>query len=211
MDSEIIFPILNHASSLSILLPLCFCLLKLKTLNKELRVLFIYLIASAVTDLLGFIFISKNIKTYLLYDIFALVECSLLTLIFYKKFERRLTRITVLILYFIFLILFLKVFPKSVSAENIYLTYEAGLLIFFSVGYIIKVMIEMNVERMKEKYFNWITVGILIYFSAAFFPFLFKLYIVMRGLETYNDVYSFHWIGNIALNTFIAIGLWKKK
>ena len=95
--------------------------------------------------------------------------------------------------------------------SSILSTYEAALLIGLSGGYILKVMREINISRLKEAHFTWINVGVLLYFSMAILLFLFFSYIEKRGMKTYNSLYSLHWITNIGYNVLLATGIWKTK
>lgn len=214
MEIQTLFDIINHSSSISVILPLACGILKFKTLNTELRVLFLYIILSALAEGLGFIFIKNNIQTYLVNNIFTVVECTLLTYIYLKRFELKSTRIIIRFFNAIFYILAFYVLAlkgRYDLQDSVLSTYEAGFLIALASGYIIKVMREINISRLKEAHFTWINVGILIYFSMAILLFLFYSYIEKRGLKTYNNLYSLHWITNIGYNILLATGIWKIK
>lgn len=101
MEIQTLFDVLNHSSSISVILPLVCGILKFKTLNTELRVLFLYIILSALAEGLGFVFIKNNIQTYLVYNAFTVLECLLLTFIYFNRFELKNTRTII-----VFLILF---------------------------------------------------------------------------------------------------------
>lgn len=214
MSYQIFFDIINYISALSVVIPLVCSIIKFKTLNTELRVLFLYIILSAFAEGLGFIFIKNNIQTYLVNNLFTIVECSLLTYIYFKKFELKSTRTFVVFFNSVFLVLafyILVIREKYSMQDSVLSTYEAAFLIALSGGYIIKVMREINISRLKEVHFTWINVGILIYFSMAILLFLFYSYIEKRGLKTYNNLYSLHWLTNIGYNVLLATGIWKTK
>jgi hypothetical protein len=88
-------------------------------------------------------------------------------------------------------------------------TFEATIFIAVSVLYFLKLVREVNVPALKDFYFAWINSAVLIYFSMAFFLFLFDLYIVNHSLQTFNNLYSLHWLVNIAYNILLALGVWK--
>ena len=214
MEIQTLFDVLNHSSSISVILPLVCSILKFKTLNTELRVLFLYLILSALAEGLGFVFIKNNIQTYLVYNAFTVLECLLLTFIYFNRFELKSTRTIIVFFNSIFLVLafyILVIRGKYSMQDSVLSTYEAAFLIALSGGYIIKVMREINISRLKEVHFTWINVGILIYFSMAILLFLFYSYIEKRGLKTYNNLYSLHWLTNIGYNVLLATGIWKTK
>lgn len=214
MEIQTLFDVLNHSSSISVILPLVCGILKFKTLNTELRVLFLYIILSALAEGLGFVFIKNNIQTYLVYNAFTVLECLLLTFIYFNRFELKNTRTIIVFFNLIFLLLAFYVLimkGKYNMQDSVLSTYEAAFLIALSGGYIIKVMREINISRLKEVHFTWINVGILIYFSMAILLFLFYSYIEKRGIKTYNNLYSLHWLTNIGYNVLLATGIWKTK
>ncbi len=211
---DLLFKILKHTSSLSAAIPLICCFIRFKTFNKELKVLFVYIIVSVFTEIVSFIFTQNNIRTYLISLLFTLTEGSILMYIYFKRYDFKQSRVIISVLYFVFLLLTFYLLYMNIkfhTQSSILSTYEAALLIGLSGGYILKVMKEINTSRLKEVHFTWINVGVLLYFSMAILLFLFFSYIEKRGIKTYNNLYSLHWITNIGYNILLAIGIWKIK
>lgn len=205
---------MRHSSALIVLLPLCCCLINIKTLNATIRVLFIYICFSVLADLLGFIFMHNKVQTHLLYNTFTVIECSLLVLIYYLNFEDNRTRNLMKIFYTLFVLLAITILfigGKYNRQENVLSSYEAVFLVFLSVAYFYKLMLELNIPKLREFYFTWINTGILIYFSTGFILFLFKEYIEQRGIKTYYLLYSLHWLSHIAYNILLTVGIWKTR
>jgi hypothetical protein len=212
MDIQILFNIINHTSSLSVAIPLTCCILKIKALNSELRVLFAYIIVSVATEITSFIFIRNNIHTYLVNHLFTISECTFITLIYFYRYETKGIRANIVIFYVLFLALsFVILILKDGydGPDNVLSTYEATFFIILSGSYVYKIMKEVKITKLKEFYFYWINSAILLYFSMAFFLFLFNIYIAKRGLKTYNNLYTLHWIINVAYNVLLAKGICK--
>ncbi len=207
-----LFDILKHTSGISVLIPLVCCLIRFKALNSILRVLFVYLLVSVLADMLGLIFMRHNIKTYLIFHSFTVVECSLLVFIYLTQFEQRLTRniIKISFSFFLLMAIVILVINKGYNRQDSILSsYESIFLILLSIGYFYKVMKELNIPKLNEFYFAWINTGVLIYFITGFLLFLFNGYIEKRGLKTHNTLYSLHWLSNIAYNILLSLGIWK--
>lgn len=212
MDSQVTFDIINHTSSLSIGIPLFCCILRFKALNTELRVLFVYILISALTEVIGYIQIRSNNHTYLTYHLFTVLECSILTYIYYFRYAAAKTRMAIAAFYFCFLILAFVILIVNTGYDdqsNILSTYEAAFLIALSGGYFLKIVRDFNIPDLNKFYFSWINTGVLIYFSMAFLLFLFEGYIEKRGLKTYNNLFTLHWLTNIGYNSLLGLGIWK--
>jgi hypothetical protein len=200
----------------SVALPFICCLIKLKTLNLTLRVLFIYVIVAAVTELLSFqLAATNNIGPYnAVQNTFTLLECLLLGLIYYLEFKQPLSRRIILLLILVYLaiafwaLLYVKSFTQP---NNIISTLESCLMIGLAISFFYKVNSELNIPRLKEYYFFWLNSAVLIYFSTSFFLFLFDGYLSKYGFKSFYLLYGVHELTNIACNILFAIGIWKTK
>lgn len=210
-----LYQILIYSSLGSLLLPLIFCLIKLKTLNPTLRVLFVYLLASATTEVLSFALSGKSSKPYyILQNTFTILECCLLICIYYKEFSSNTSKRIVLFLGAIFIliacILFLLV-KAYADPDNILCTLESCLMIALSISFFYKVHKELNIPRLTQHYFIHLNSGIIIYFSTSLILFLFLDYFDHCSKAEFQRLWSLHLIANITCNVFFAIGVWKQK
>jgi hypothetical protein len=209
-----IYTFFKYASILSVLIPFIACCIRFKTLNKELRVLFLYIFLSLITELIVVIFRSRWPHTYLLYNCFTILELSLLSYIYLLRFEEKTARRIIRGLYFLFLglVFILLVVIGGYDQRNTLLsTYEAALFIGISYAYFIKITKDASIPNLTQYYFAWINAGVLVYFCMAFLIFLFQAYIERRGFQTFNKLYLLNWIINITYNLFLATGVWKFK
>jgi hypothetical protein len=200
----------------SVTIPFTSCLIKLKTLNQTLRVLFIYVMVAAATELLSLqLAVTKNVSAYhAVQNSFTLLECLLLGFIYYMEFKQRLSRRIILLLLLAYLVvafwtlLYITGFSQP---NNIISTLESCLMIGLATSFFYKVNSELNIPRLKEYYFFWLNSAVLIYFSTSFFLFLFDEYLSKYGFKSFYLLYGVHELTNIACNILFAIGIWKTK
>jgi len=167
-----------------------------------------------LADLLGFLFMQNKVQTHIIYNSFTVIECSFLVMIYYLNFEEKRMRNFLKIFYVIFILLAIHILiikGKFSWQENFLSSYEAIFLMFLSIAYFHKLLLELNIPKLNEYYFFWINTGILIYFSTGFILFLFKGYIEQRGIKTYNLLYSLHWLSYMVYNIILSLGIWKMK
>jgi hypothetical protein len=200
----------------SVSVPFVCCLIKLRTLNRTLRVLFIYVMVAAATELLSLhLAVTKNVSAYnAVQNSFTLLECTLLSFIYYLEFKRLLSRRIILILLLAYLVIaFCALFYVTgfTQPNNIISTLESCLMIGLATSFFYKVNSELNIPRLKEYYFFWLNSAVLIYFSTSFFLFLFDEYLSKYGFKSFYLLYGVHELTNIACNILFAIGIWKTK
>lgn len=208
------FNIIKYVSALSILIPFIFCIIKYKTLNKVLRVLFLYVIASAFTEGIGFYLLINNIHTYRVQNLFTLIECTFITYIYYIKFERINAKrvITIFYLFYAILSYYLLVVKQGYNKQdNILNTMESAFFMALAYSYFYNLTRELDISKLTEYYFTWLNSAFLIYFSSGFVMFLFKEYIENLHLQYFYLVYCLYLIASIAYNIILSIGIWKIK
>jgi hypothetical protein len=213
MITDRFYEVVSLVSLISLIAPLSISLIKIKTLNATLRVLLIYFFISVIAEILSRY---ENDKNLMLYDAtqntFTILECFCFSIIFYLQFTSRSGRTVVQILLILYLLLAMVIF-WSISSFFVYnntiLVIESLMMIVFSVSFFYKVYSEQNIQALHNYFFFWINSGILIYFSASFFIFLFDGYLTKLDPSYFSLLHSIHQIANIATNSLFAIGIWK--
>jgi hypothetical protein len=198
----------------SLAIPLICSLIRFRTLNNELRVLFLYIVVSSVTEVISLQLALNQLQNYVVQNLFTVVECSLLMYIYFLRFEGILTRRLILVLYSVFIIvafIFMILLGGLSRADNLISACESCLFIALSWSYFYKLMQEKNIERLNQFYFAWINAAILIYFSMTFFVFLFNKVIGSLDNSLYRLIYTLHLFTNISFNILLGIGIWKIK
>lgn len=209
MTSGLLVYILKYGSIASVLLPLICSIMRFRVIKPFLQGLILYLLISIVTEIIAAWRGFTGQNTYLLYNIYTILECSCLSYLFWRKYNSQLVRLLVGLFFMPFLAIAFFSFVVSglhSSADNIVSTYSAVYLVTLACIYFYRGSDE-NLERLTDDYFFWISTAVMLYFSVAVLFFLFNDYIEKRGIRT--AYYGFRWIINIATNILFTIGIWK--
>lgn len=215
MNIDIIYTALFYLSFASLLIPLAFGILKFKTLNLAFRVLFFYLLISAITEALSYLLTNRHLDAYFaVQNTFVLVEFLLLAIIYYLEFTSKLIRRIILFTSIIYLGITLKVLFESnnyLVDQSILSVIEASIMMVFAVYFFYKIQAEMIIPRLTNHPPFWINCAILIYFASAIILFIFDDYIIKCSLVEFQKLWSLHLISNIAYNVLFAIAIWKTR
>jgi uncharacterized membrane protein len=133
---------------------------------------------------------------------------TLLLLFFYQKLISNKRAFISLMLSIFCTVLIFELLTTNPFYEfsTITLTIRCLIFITLSLLYFYKIYtVEEDIFKKKAAEF-WYNVGILIYFSLAFFPF-FLATEIMKGWSDY-PIWYVHNIGNILKNIIFALGLW---
>lgn len=206
--------IISHLAALSTLVPLAFCIKKLKSLNYELGLLLVYISVVIITDIICWILVNQRQQTHVVYNLFTVIECSLFVQLFIRQYHQKKTKYAITFFYLFFLVIsfFVFVVQKGFNKrDSVINSYSSIFLIALAIGYFYKLMNELDVPNLNEYYFTWINTGVLIYFSSTFILFLFIGFIQHIDIKMYNFFYSFNWIATISFNILLSKGISKIK
>lgn len=213
MDVGLPFILLKYTAAITVIIPLSFCLRFFKTLNFVLRVLFLYLVLSMITDAEAYVMGLNNRHNYFLRNWFTMAELGLLTLIYYKIISgpgRALLIGGAVVVGLLALFRFVYLGGWH-QADNVINTSESWFMILTSGLYFLSVLRGADEYNPAGAWFLWLNAAFLMYFSMAFFLFLFTGYLERCGLQRYYYLYSLHFISNIAFNILLSIGIWKQR
>jgi hypothetical protein len=212
---DAIYAVLKYVSFFSILIPLGLCVAKIKTLNKTLRVLFVYFIFSGLADLLSNIFSGSCIACcYATENIFTVVQFCAFAYVYYLEFEepRAKTAIKYLaVSYLVFSAFILVVMGGLFQASSIITVVEGSIMMILTFFFLYGVLKEMNIPRLNDDSFIWLSFAIMIYFSIALVLFFADDYLHHCPKETFKMLWSLHLIANIAFNVLAGVSIWKRK
>lgn len=214
MQASSIYSVIKYSSALSIIIPLIACLIKFKTFNVELKVLFFYIIVASIIEGVGFYLWKKNIETYIVQNVFTFFEFTLILTIYYLLFERRIIRLFIFLCYLVFVFTYVYVMfisGKFSQQDNILNTFEATTFMILAYYYFYKVISELQITNLSAYYFTWINTAFLIYFSAGFVMFLFNEYIENLHLQWFYLIYCLYLVTSLGCNLILTIGIWKIK
>lgn len=209
-----VFDFVTGISICSVTVPLICCIIRFSTLNRELRVLFIYILISVLVEFTSVVLRTNGISNIVIQNLYTVIECTLITYIYILRFDTKNVRLIIKSIYVIFALLALVIFGMVGNInkfDNLVSTYESCFFIVLSWAYFYKVIQEKNIAKLNQFYFAWINSAMLIYFSMAFFSFLFNKFSGQLEMSLYQLVYAPHLITNISYNILLGIGIWKIK
>lgn len=146
-------------------------------------------------------------RNYIYIFLYVLLETLLLLYLFHKLLKRR----SILILSMLFLFLITLIF-EFIIKNPLYELFTFSLTIRCLIFIILSLIYFHQVYNKEADIFKaeapqfWYNVGILIYFSLAFFPFLLATELLKEMFD--YTLWQVHNIGNIMKNIIFAIGLW---
>lgn len=203
-----------YASIASVLAPLSIGAFKFKTLSYALRVLFVYIIISALTETICLLSMRSSKTVNIIQNIFTLLECVIFLYIFLLEFKARKLQLIITILiptYTVIGVIFLSI-NGFFEPNNIITTAESCLMMFFSVLFFGNLNDNIKTDKPKDYSFFWVNTAILMYFATSFSLFLFSKQLANKASpEGFMYFHSFQRIINIGYNSMLAIALWKSK
>lgn len=202
-------------SMVSILIPLLiFTFSYNKTFNKPLKVLFIYLVCSFTVDLLS-LFVRYEHSNFFLLNSFTYLEFVFILYIFYLEWNTRkffLRAIIVLLFYTAFFVISTISIGTLNRANNFATALEPLILVFLSIYYFFNLLNRLDLPKLNEYYFFWINTAFLIFFSVAFFVYIFAEQITTH---TSSDIVRKLWylqnVFHIIYNCILSVGISKWK
>ncbi len=174
-------------------------------INKQSKIIILFLSFSFFAEFMMYLLIHYNISTYLLINIFAIIQYLTFILFFYTllKFNKYIS------IFLICIPLFLGL--KNVAEYTIKLDAQlfsilSLIIILFSVSSLLNLIKNpKNISILEEPDF-WSTTGLLFYFSVNIFNFSFIEFIVK---DLVFNFWVFHNISFIVMLIFFNISFWK--
>lgn len=203
--------LIMYGSIASPLLPLMVLQLGDKQLNHTLFIIKVLILLSFATDILMLTTALNGIRNSPIVHFYGLMEGVLLIIFFSRLINIGKERTTVLCSLYATLYVINSIIHENIFIFNSYArTFEALLMLCLCVVAFYNFYTkeeDIFIEKSPE---FWIVIGILFYFSGAFFSFLFSTDILSKPPER---LYSWvlHNISNLLKNILFAIGLWRIK
>lgn len=206
--------LLTYLSYTSHLLPVIFYFLFLKRNKKrELRVIFLYAIASFLTDT---ILISFNAKQYpvlnfTVLSIFTFLEFFFLTTFIYLNVSAALFKKIILFSGTAFIIFCISHYIFKLGNQKfdtLPASIESLLVLIYCILYFVDNVNQTRESFLYESYQFWIIVGILLYLAGTLFLFIFSSSFTASEMHTFWNINYFL---NILKNLLFAIAFFMKK
>ncbi|MBK0379124.1 hypothetical protein [Mucilaginibacter segetis] len=162
------------------LLPIFFAVFKYKYLPKALKVIFWYVLISAIINLINRIYIiygGNSILIYHLYGIFEFCCLSLYFMIFYDKKKRR--QLIAIAITFAILCIINLLFIQNKEQFNSYTRPIGAILIaLYSMQLLFKQNDSDTNVNWADNCYNWINTGLLLYYASGLLMFVSSNYIL---------------------------------
>ena len=192
---------LSYISAFSILIPIVFAVIRFRTFNLTLKVLFFFLCVSALTETIGYYLYSNRINNVSVFFIYTVVEGLF---IFESKTLKRILRI----LFVLYILLALFIHLQHISYEMLS-GVESVIILTLCVYYFYTVIAELSIPVLTDYYFFWVNSALLFYFGTNLFLSFFENYIRNLGDQPQASLWSIHLISGIIFNLLLALGIWK--
>jgi hypothetical protein len=203
-------------ASIAVLLPI---IIGSKTIRKgeftPFLVIMTYCIIYAVFEVIGWYYVLNHWHNHFLQNTMSYLDIIFLGLYFYLILEKRTIKIIVLILVIVTLTLTLWshiVTGRDYNRLDSFALSVGGLsLIAMSLLFFYQLLNNLDVKNIFEYSHFWITCGILIFFSGAFFTFIFSEYIAFSLDKNITQYFQISAFLLFIQRIFLAIGLWFSK
>ena len=205
--------VIYYASTLTVLFPVCAGFVKNKTLSKEQRVLFLFVVTAALFELLLFILGQIKINNFFIFHIFTPLEFILLSGVYYYGTVLRPVKIVLVVIVSFFLALVLTdsfFSDKLKSVDSIASASESLLLIVYSLLFFFYLLKKLEYKNLFNNPMFWFNSGVLIYFSGNFFLFIFSNYMLHVSYSYFSSMWGIHDFLNLLINILFSIALWKR-
>src|SRR5260221_4627387 len=202
-----IINVLSYVSVGSVLLPIA-CYFFVKKKNQVIKLLFILLLASLVSDVCNEIYVRAGFRGYLILNIFFVVQITLLSQIFALLLkEWKIVFITLAVFWAFFILN--SIFLQPINEYQSLLRLIGGLIILgHSVYYYFLLFKNLPTDSLLRYSPSWIVDDVSYYFSFNLFLFVIANYLFKNEPEIRILFWGFHSINNVIKNCLFAAGIY---
>jgi len=201
---------LAYLSEFCSLLPLTAAIIYYRTLNRTLRVLFIYFILSFISEAIGLYTAHNKLDNSFYFTLYSYAESVLVLLAFQTFSQNRIIKRFIPICIGILLFCCPLFFWLSLSHEYP-LTLFSIVILSLCVNYYFNVISELNIPRISAHPYFWLVTALLLYFGTSIFLTLYENYVRNLGQHMHSVVWAYHNVLNIAYNILLSISVWKAR
>jgi hypothetical protein len=212
MESVRISEIIRVASNISLLVPLAMYLTRMRYASRNIHIIGLLIIASAICDLLGMVLFSRHQSTTVLFNVYYSLLFFILTWFYYEILFVNTRRIMVWIGLAVYLQSFLLVtffVQNFFEYQTLMWLISAVIMITYSMAYFLYSLSTLNNSGYFGYSLTWINSGVMVYFCLNLFLFVMGNYVLTRlDPETSALIWSSHNINNIIKNILFAVGIY---
>ena len=181
-------------------------------LSKPVRLIFILMIISFVVDVIVMIMANYKINNLMVIHLFNLIQAIIFILFFREMFPEHVMSLNGILIAFIIFYVGDSIFITGLLKPNaISMIVQSFLMIALSIAYFYRVYVhETDIFIDKSPDFL-IVLGILFYFTGAFFSWLLSSDILNTSISSdkFYGSWILHNIANIVKNIIFALALWR--
>jgi hypothetical protein len=213
MQNSYISRFTEYVSILVTLLPVFIGILRIKTLSREQRVLFLFSVVVLTTELCCYVLAKFRINNFFVLHIFTPLEFILLSAVYFCKVELKPVKVLLVIIAALFI--FLEAADSFLihnlqSLDSISAASESLLLMLYSLFFFFYLLRTLEYKNPFDNPLFWYNSGVLIYFSGSFFLFIFSNYMLHVSQGYFNDMWHINDLLNVTMNILFALALWKR-
>lgn len=180
--------------------------------NSPYFILFIYCIIYAVFEIIGWYYVLRHWQNHFLFNIQSYLDIVFLGTYFYQILEAKLSKRMVL-LFSVATLLFITwshwVTDRDFNRmDSFSLSIGSLSLISMCLLFFYQLLQKLDIKNVLTYSHFWINVGILMYFSGAFFTFIFAEYIAFSLDKSVVQYFQISGFLLFIQRIFLAIGLW---
>ncbi len=206
---------LVYVSSVSVLLPLVLALIRIRYLDRVLKILLVYLFASLTIEVFAtfwaFVLHKPN---HFMINTFTVVECILISFMYHQVFtisflKRIVPTVTATFTVFSITLFILKsffVFNSTIS------TLACLLISTWVFVYFYQILQQLQYQTLFQVPMFWISIGCSFYFSGNLFLFLYgEIILNEKSKMLYANLWIIYYILLFIFRILLAVGLWFSK
>jgi hypothetical protein len=202
--------IIAHSSSLSVLVPLVFYLLRFRRLNRPGHIIGILLFVAGICDLAGYMMFQAQHSTAVVFNIYYTVMFLLLCRFYYEilfKDKFRIAMVVGIAVYVLSFVLITFYVQNFFFYQNLVWIIAGVIMILYSVTYFLNSLSAIPSLHLFDNSTTWINTGVLFYFSFSLFLFSMGDYLFNKqDPQVTLLLWSTHNVNNIIKNILFAIG-----
>ncbi|HTH55289.1 MAG TPA: hypothetical protein VL728_04540 [Cyclobacteriaceae bacterium] len=206
MDPLLLF---SYISILTIVFPIAMGLVQLKQLQSTLKLILLVSVISLLSDAVSFILIRYHLKTWLVLNIFYVIQVAIFFVALgHKRSIPRLRLFFYAWLAFAIINFFL---IETSAGFNTNTGYAGGILMIASaLNFLYQLINEVPKEKLQTLPSFWLSFAILVYYGGTLFLFLFNNYLLTHlSNESHQTIWVvLHVTLNITKNAFLFTSLW---
>lgn len=201
--------LIAHASSSSVLIPLVIALLSRKHITRDLLPLIILLIIALISDLISLVFFKLGMNSYLIVNLFLLLQFFLCFLLLLGKAQANTTGNRAIAIGYTLLFFINLFFVQGMWKFNTYSNSLACLILMvLALRYLYSLLRDLPELFIHQLPYFWIAAAVLTYYAGNLLLFLTNNYLTLGIEGSHQIMWILHNLLNISKNMLFAIALW---